>query len=105
MIATDHTQHLKELDGFFANPAICRDSFRLLIHFATRLAALGHTAEVLAIVERSPESALFQPLANGLRLHLGLSIEAVGQARELALQIAGKIIGEVTAHRDTRSVA
>ena len=105
MTETNHTQHLKELDGFFANPAICRDSFRLLIHFATRLAAAGHTAEVLAMVERSPEYALFQPLADGLRIHLGLSIDALGQARELALQIAGKITDEVTAHRDTRSVA
>lgn len=105
MTATDHTQHLKELDGFFANPTTCRDSFRLLTHFAVRLAAVGHTTEVLAIVERSPESALFEPLANGLRLHLGQTIEAVGQSLDLAHQIAAKIAEEVAAHSETRSVA
>jgi len=105
MTGTDHTHHLKELDSFFANPAICRDSFRLLIHFAIRLAAVGHSMDVLAIVERSPESALFHPLVNGLRFYLGIPTEVVGQARELALQIADKIIDEVAAHHDSRSVA
>ena len=105
MNGTDHTHHLKELESFFANPAICRDSFRLLIHFAIRLAAVGHTSDVLALVQRSPEAALFQPLADGLRLHLNLPVESVGRSLVLAIQIAGKIEDEVSAHHDTRSVA
>lgn len=105
MNGTDHTHHLKELESFFANPAICRDSFRLLIHFSIRLAAVGHTADVLALVERSAEAKLFQPLADGLRLHLNRPIESVGRSLVLAIQIAGKIEDEVAAHHDTRSVA
>jgi len=105
MNGNNHSHHLLELDAFFADQAICRDSFRLLIHFAIRLAAVGHTAEVLAIVERSPEAALFQPLADGLRLHLGLSINATGQARTLAHQITSKIYDEVAAHQAACSTA
>jgi hypothetical protein len=105
MSGTDHSQHLKELETFFATPAICRDSFRLLIHFAIRLAAAGHTTEVLAIVERSPETKLFQPLADGLRLHLGLPIETKDRSRVLAVQIASKIADEVAAHRETHAVS
>ncbi|MDF3056980.1 MAG: hypothetical protein K0R17_1195 [Rariglobus sp.] len=100
MNGADHKHHLQELDGFFSNPDICRASFRMLIHFAIRLAAVGHTAEVLAIVQRSADADLFQPLADGLRLHMGLSMQATGPARKLALQIASKIADEVAAHRD-----
>jgi hypothetical protein len=98
MSAVDHTRHLQELETFFATPAICRDSFRLLIHFAIRLAAAGHTAEVLALARRSPEAALFLPLVDGLRLHLGLPIESTGRTRMLAVQIASKIADELAAH-------
>ncbi len=105
MTETNHAHHLLELDAFFADRAICRDSFRLLIHFAIRLAAAGHTANVLAIVERSPEVTLFQPLADGLRLQMGLSIEATGKARTLAHQITGKIYDEIAAHQNAHSVA
>ncbi|HEY8933190.1 MAG TPA: hypothetical protein VIM44_07765 [Rariglobus sp.] len=105
MKGTDHSHHLKELECFFSNPAICRDSFRLLIHFAIRLAAVGHTAEVLALVERSPESKLFQPLADGLRLHLNQPVESVGRSLVLALQIAGKIEDEIASHQESLAVA
>jgi hypothetical protein len=105
MSGTDHSHHLKELESFFANPAICRDSFRLLIHFGIRLAGMGYTAEVLALVERSQEPELLQPLADGLRLHLGIPMSAVGASRKLALQIASKIADEVASHRETKSVA
>lgn len=105
MNGTDHSHHLKELECFFASPAICRDSFRLLIHFAIRLAAAGHTADVLALVERSSEAALFQPLADGLRLHLNIPVESVGRPLVLALQIAGKIEDEISASPVARAVA
>ena len=97
MTETNHFHHLLELDAFFADSAICRDSFRLMIHFAIRLASAGYTSEVLAIVERSPETNLFQPLADGLRLHLGLPIETKDRSRLLAVQIASKIAEEVAA--------
>jgi hypothetical protein len=105
MNGTDHTHHLQELAHFFANPAVCRDSFRLLIHFAVRLAAAGHTAEVLSIVERASDPALFQPLADGLRLHLGDPMLATGNSRKLALQIASRISAEVSAHNESRMIA
>jgi hypothetical protein len=98
MPAADHTRHLQELETFFATPAICRDSFRLLIHFAIRLAAAGHTSEVLALAQRSPEAALFLPLADGLRLHLGIPIQSTGRTRMLAIQIASKIADEIAVH-------
>jgi hypothetical protein len=101
MPAVDHSRHLQELETFFASPAICRDSFRLLIHFAIRLAAAGHTADVLALALRSAEPALFLPLSDGLRLHLGIPIESTGRSRMLAVQIASKIADEATAHRAT----
>lgn len=106
MTGTAHSHHLKELETFFADSSICRDSFRLLIHFGIRLAAAGHTAEVLALAVRSPESALFLPLIDGLRLHLGVPIESTGRARLLAVQIASKIADEVKAHqRETHPVS
>ncbi len=105
MSGSEHSRHLQELEGFFGNPATCRDSFRLLIHFAIRLAGLGYTAEVLALVERSSEPALFEPLADGLRLHLGAPMQACGTSRKLALQIASKVADEAAAYRDTRSIA
>lgn len=105
MTSVDHTQHLKELELFLSDSATCRDSFRLLIHFSIRLAAAGHTAEVLALTLRSAEPALFLPLTDGLRLHLGIPIESTGRSRTLALQIASKIADEVGAHRETRPAA
>lgn len=105
MSGSEHSRHLQELEGFFANPAICRDSFRLLIHFAIRLAGLGYTAEVLKLVERSTEAALFEPLADGLRLHLGLPLKTTSASRKLALQIASKIADEVAAQRDNQLIA
>jgi hypothetical protein len=98
MSPIDHTQHLKELAAFFADSKTCRDSFRLLIHFAIRLAAAGHTTEVLAVVLRSAEPDLFLPLADGLRLHLGIPLTSPEESRALALQIAAKITDEVAAH-------
>lgn len=105
MPETDHSHHLLELDAFFADPTICRNSFRLLIHFAIRLAAAGHASDVLTITERSPEAKLFQPLADGLRLHLGLPVQITDRSRVLAIQIAGKIAEEVSAHREAPSLA
>jgi hypothetical protein len=101
----DHSRHLKELDSFFVDPEICRDSSGLLIHFSIRLAAVGHSAEVLDIVQRSPKAAVFQSLADGLRAHLGLPLQAKGRSRKEALQIASKITDEIASARDTRSVA
>ncbi len=106
MNETDYSHHLRELEAFFASPSIRRDSFRMLIHFAIRLAGVGHTSDVLAIVERSPDISLFQPLADGLRLHLGLPMRSEGNSRKLALQIASKIAAEVAAHpHDARAIA
>jgi hypothetical protein len=105
MSAVDHSRHLQELETFFADPKICRDSFRLLIHFAIRLAAAGHINAVLATVEKSPEAALFLPLADGLRLHLGIPIESTGRSRVLAVQIASKIADEVATHNGTHPVS
>lgn len=96
---SDHSHHLRELAGFFGNSTICRSSFRLLIHFATRMAAAGHANHVLLMVEQSPEIELFEPLADGLRLHLGLPVVAEGEALELAKQIAAKIDEEIADHR------
>jgi hypothetical protein len=105
MPATDHSQHLKELGAFFADPTICRNSFRLLIHFAIRLAAAGHAQEVLALAEGSPEARLFQPLADGLRLHQGVPVQITSSSRVLAIQIASKIAEEIAAHREAPSLA
>jgi hypothetical protein len=105
MSGTDHSHHLLELDAFFADPTICRNSFRLLIHFAIRLAAVGHAADVLKIAEHSPEAKLFQPLADGLRLHMGVPVQITDRSRMLAIQIASKIAEEVSAHREAPSMA
>ena len=105
MSGTDHSQHLQELEHFFGNATICRDSFRLLIHFAIRLAAAGQTSEVLAIVLRSPEAVIFQPLADGLRLHLRTPMQhADAPTRKLALQIASKIADEIASHKNSPSL-
>lgn len=100
-----HTHHLRELESFFANPQTCRDSFRLLIHFAIRLAAVGHTRDVLAIVQRASDKELFQPLIDGLHLHLGKQIKSTGPSRTLALQIASRISDEIAAQRAACAVA
>ena len=80
--------YLAELETFFADGQICRDCPRLLVHFSTRLAALGRATEVLAIIERSPEPELFASLADGLRLHLGWPVQ--DSTRE-AQAVAGQI--------------
>lgn len=105
MPSADHSHHLKELEAFLSDPAICRGSFRLLVHFAIRLAGAGHTSEVLALALRSADPELLQPLADGLRLHLGIPIESSGRARALALQIASKIADETALHRESRPVS
>lgn len=92
-----HASHLNELKGFFADPAVCRESFSLLVHLATRLAAAGHAKAVLEIAESSPEAPMFRPLADGLRLYLGMEVERSGSAYDLAVQIAGRIEEDVVA--------
>jgi hypothetical protein len=80
--------YLAELETFFADSQVCCDCSRLLEHFSIRLAALGRAAEVLAIIEQSSESGLFASLADGLRLHLGRTVEdPSSNAGEIALQI------------------
>ncbi|HZP59894.1 MAG TPA: hypothetical protein VFB27_06175 [Opitutaceae bacterium] len=85
--------YLAELEMFFADGQVCRDCPRLLAHFSIRLAALGRAAEVLAIVERSPEQELFVSLADGLRLYLGWP---VSESTEEAGAFAEKIQRAVT---------
>lgn len=80
--------YLAELEMFFADGQVARDCPRLLVHFSIRLAALGRAAEVLAIVERSPEQELFTSLADGLKLYLGWpvndsTVEAGGIAEQI----------------------
>ncbi len=90
-----HAKHLKDLKGFLADPEICRDSLNLLVHLATRLAAAGHGAKVLTMVERSPEAALLKPLADGLKMHLGKKLQVAGAEFEQARQMAERIDEEV----------
>lgn len=92
-----YAQHLRELQGFFADSAVCRESFHLLVHLATRLAAAGHAENVLAAVQTSPEASMFGSLADGLRLHLGLEVSAEGEGYQLARQIAERICEDVAA--------
>src|SRR4051812_25823623 len=105
MSDSSREQFLRELSSFFSDAAICRDSFPILVHFAIRLAAAGQAPAVLVIVERSPEAALFAPLAAGLRLHLGQQINEVGDTLNLAHEIARKIVEAVSAYHDERVVA
>ncbi|MGA3006613.1 MAG: hypothetical protein ABSE59_01860 [Opitutaceae bacterium] len=86
-----HERYLAELKTFFADTHVCRDCFRLLVHFSIRLAAVGHADQVLTMVERSPEANLFTPLAGGLRLYLGRPDDTVGHAHELAREVATQI--------------
>jgi hypothetical protein len=86
-----HDRYLTELKTFFSDSHVCRDCFRLLIHFAIRLAAVGHASQVLKMVEQSPESGLFTPLAGGLRLYLGQPDGTVGHAKSLAEEIVSQI--------------
>lgn len=92
-----HSQHLKDLKGFFADPDTCRGSRNLLIHLATRLAAAGHAPKVLIMVERSPEAALLKPLADGLKIHLGKKVDEEGAEFEQAREIAERIDAEMAA--------
>jgi hypothetical protein len=86
-----HERYLNELKTFFADSHVCRDCFRLLVHFSIRLAAVGHAAQVLNMVERSPEVGLFTPLAGGLRLYLGQPDGTVGHANDLAREVVVQI--------------
>jgi hypothetical protein len=86
-----HERYLTELETFFADSHVCRDCFRLLVHFSIRLAAVGHAAQVLNMVEQSPETGLFTPLAGGLRLYLGQPDGTVGQATDLAREVVVQI--------------
>ena len=88
---TTQERYLAELKTFFSDTHVCRDCFRLLMHFSIRLAAVGHASQVLDMVRKSPESGLFEPLAGGLRLHLGQPDDTVGHANKLALEIASQI--------------
>jgi hypothetical protein len=86
-----HERYLTELETCFADSHVCRDCFRLLVHFSIRLAAVGHAAQVLNIVEQSPDAGLFMPLAGGLRLYLGQSDDTVGHATDLAREVVVQI--------------
>jgi hypothetical protein len=86
-----HERYLTELKTFFSDTHVCRDCFRLLVHFSIRLAAVGHAAQVLNMVEQSPESGLFTPLAGGLRLYLGQPDGTVGHANHLAREVVLQI--------------
>lgn len=92
-----HARHLKELKSFFGDAEICRESESLLVELALRLAAAGHAAKVLAMVERSSEAALFGALADGLRLHLGKPVDAQAADYERARRLAEQIGAEVAA--------
>ncbi len=94
MSISNPSHHLRDLEDFFGDPSACRQSFRLLMHLAIRLAAAGHAEAVLRIVRRSPEARLFKPLINALRLHLGEVIAEDGEVRELACTIAEQIARE-----------
>jgi hypothetical protein len=83
--------YLSELKTFFSDTHVCRDCFRLLVHFSIRLAAVGHAAQVLDMVEQSPEAGLFTPLAGGLRMYLGQPDGTVGHATDLAHEVVGQI--------------
>jgi hypothetical protein len=88
---TTHDRYLSELETFFSDTHVCRDCFRLLMHFSIRLAAVGYANKILDMVKRSPESGLFEPLAGGLRLHMGQPDGTVGHANVLAREVAVKI--------------
>jgi len=91
MTGTDHAHTLEELEAVFANPAACRESCRNITDQAIRLAARGHAEAILDILQRTSEKALFLPLAEGLRLHLGMVITSTGAARALAIYVAEQI--------------
>jgi len=91
MPAIEPSHELEELEALFANPSACRDSCHTVTNQAIQLAAYGHAQTVLEIVQRTPEKALFMPLTEGIRLHLGMVISSTGAARSLALFIAGRI--------------
>ena len=106
MIPRPSTEHLfAELEVFLARADTCRNSFSLLVHFAIRLAGTSDARRVLAIVQRSPEAALFAPLIAGLRLHLGETDVALGGTDELARQIAGRIDETASLHLPRQAVA
>jgi hypothetical protein len=86
-----HERYLTELETCFSDSHVCRDCFRLLVHFSIRLAAVGHAAQVLNIVEQSPEAGLFTPLAGGLRLYMGQPDDTVGHATDLAREVVVQI--------------
>lgn len=101
----DHSQELEELETLFTNPVACRESCRTVTQQAIRLAAQGHAETILEMAQRTPEKALFMPLTEGLRLHLGKVIASTGAARSLALFIAESIRRESNHPFDTHSAA
>lgn len=105
MTGTDHAHTLEELEAVFSNPTACRASCSDIIARAIHLAARGHASALLEIVQRTSEKALFLPLAEGLRLHLGMVITSTGAARALAIYIAEQIRRETNHPFDTHSTA
>lgn len=105
MAAIDHPHTLEELEAVFANPSACRESCRNIMEQAIRLAARGHAAALLEIVQHTSEKALFLPLAEGLRLHLGMVITSTGAARALAIFIAEQIRRETNHPFGTHSAS
>lgn len=103
MAAIDHSHELEELEATFANSSACRASCHNVINQAIQLAALGHAEEVLSIVQRTPEKALFLPLAEGLRLHLGRMIVSTGAVRSMAIFIAERIRSATVKGFDART--
>lgn len=96
MTGTDHAHAIEELEAVFANPTACRESCRSLTDQAIHLAARGHARAILEILQRTSEKALFLPLAEGLRLHLGMMITSTGAARAIALYVADQIRRETS---------
>jgi hypothetical protein len=102
-----NAHYLEELTSFFSNSEVCRDSFRLLTHMAICLAATGLTAEVLEVVEASPETALFAPLVTGLKISLGQATAGHNESGSFAQHIADRIADETAIQelRGTRAFA
>jgi hypothetical protein len=106
MIPRPSNEHFfAELEVFMSHEDTCRNSFSLLVHFAIRLAGSADARRVLAIVKRSPETALFAPLINGLRIHLGEITATAGEADPLARQIAERIAEASSARMPAQAVA
>ena len=106
MIPRPSNEHFfAELDIFMSRADICRNSFSLLVHFAIRLAGSTDARRVLAIVKRSPETSLFAPLINGLRIHLGEITASASETDQLARQIAERIAEAASPRVPAQAVA